>query len=374
MKRFAFVLLSLLTGCGGAAIFTAIGTQMANPLTIAVDSAAARAYVVNSNNKILFTGGSLHVVNIADPANPQRVGDPVALDSLSGQVVLDVPRQLAFIPNRLSENVEDKSDHVVRVDLATSVSTQLDADGDPFGAAAFAAQNRLLVATREGILNFYDVTAAAPAPGQVDLKRELSDGGTLSTVDAVDLVVVGTQAVISRASGGLLIVNLNELGSAGANPVDYFVSDLASPRGLATDGALVYVANVETDADGNAVPSLLVLNLANIPNDAANTTTTVRDKDDQGLLVATIGTGNNPQQVVVGTTEGFVSNMGDDTVTIFTLATRAKAADISVGDEPFGMAIYSPGGVDTHLLVCNSQANTVSIVNLASRTVVGTYQ
>lgn len=378
MRKFVIFFCLAFSSCGGTAIFTSAGTSLANPLTIAVDSTTARAYVVNSNNKVLYSSGSMHVVNIATPASPARVNS-VSLDSFGGQVYVDTTRLVAWVPNRLSDNVEDKTDHLVRVDVNEAAGTflgtsQSDAGGDPFGTAFFAANNWLLVASREGIINYYDITSSAPTAQSVDLKRSLSDGGSLTKADVTDIVVIGNQAVLSRASGGLLVVNLSELANSSANPVDYYISDLSSPRGLATDGTNIYVANVETDADNNKTNSLLVLNLASLTADTGNTTTAVRDKDDNGLLAATISVGNNPQQVVAGTTEGFVANMDDDTVTVFTLASRAVAATVTVGDEPFGMALYSPAGVNTHLLVCNIQSNTVSVVDLATRSIVATYQ
>jgi YVTN family beta-propeller protein len=76
----------------------------------------------------------------------------------------------------------------------------------------------------------------------------------------------------------------------------------------------------------------------------------------------------------VGTNSIFVSNQDDDTVSVISRATNAVTNTITVGDQPFGMALYSPGGVDTHLFVANIQSNTVSVIDLASMSVVGTYQ
>lgn len=369
-------------GCGGTSIFQPIGTtSLANPLTVAVDSANARAYVVNSNNKVLFTGGSLHVVNIAAPGSPTRV-DTLALASFSGEIALDAVNRIGYIPNRLSDNVDDTADQVLRVDLNEAGGSFLNArtfaaDTDPFGAAIHAAGNRLLVPTRDGFLDFYDISGPAPALQQVSLKRPLSDNTTLTTVDAVGIAVLNAQAWITRASGGVLVVNLNELTNTKANPVDYFISDFSSPRGIATDGTRIYVVNVETDAAGGTTPSVIILDPGNaLPVIPDNHETQVKDKDTEKLLTAIVSVGDDPQQIVVGTQFVAVSNLGADTVTIFDRPDLAAPGPqtVTVGDEPFGLAFYnSTGGAETHLLVCNTQSNSVSIIRLSDRTVVGTY-
>lgn len=358
--------------CGRESIFGPIGTQMANPLTVAVDSARARAYIINANNKDLYTSGSLHVVNLTIPMNPTRVNS-TRLDSFSGQIALDVANRVLYVPNRLSDNSEDKSDHLFRINVNEASAdflqtATLAADGDPFGAAHVVARNMVYVPSREGFLDFYDATNSTPSLQTVDLKRGLSDGTTLSTADVTDIVVIGAQAFLSRASGGILVVNLDELTNKDANPVDYFINDVSSPRGLATDGVRLYAVSVATASDGAVTNALLVMNIG------ALTPTTATIVTGKGSLVtATISVGKNPQQVVVGTTEGFVSNMDDNTVTVFNVASGSVTFTASVNTEPFGMALYSPAG-DTHLLVCNAQSNTVSIIDLVSHAVVAAYQ
>ncbi|MBI4366542.1 MAG: hypothetical protein HY543_06970 [Deltaproteobacteria bacterium] len=364
--------------CGGTGIFGPIGDKVANPLSVAVDSVNGRAYVVNSNNKHLYTEGSLHVVNIATPTSPAFIRS-VTIENFGAEPVLDAARRRVYVPTRRSSDDTATTDHIVRIDVDESsanfmVTTRLDAAKDPFGVGLRAARDLLLVGTRASALNFYDIGQASPPMQQLDLLASLSDGSKLTRADIAGVTVNGARAVLSRVNGGLLVVNLDELSASGVNPIDYYITGLGGPRGIANDGTVYYVVDVETAADGTENPVLQIVNVGALAADTANVTTTVRDLSTHNLQLAVITVGKDPQQVVVGMAEGFVSNMGADTVTVFSRATRAKVTDISVGDEPFGLALYSPGGVDTHLLVCNLQSNTVSIVDLGTRSVVATYR
>lgn len=374
----------LVSACGGQSLFTAISTELSNPLTVTVNAAAQRAYVVNANDTGLYTSGSLHILDLSTITTPTRVASQ-PIDSLGGQIVLDTTNNRVVIPNRLSEGDTDTADHVVEVNISEGGATFLsvasaDANGNPFGAIREPTTNRLLVPSREGTLEVFDLGAVPLSRvAQVDLLRTLSDGSDLAIADAVEILLTtaNTQAVVTRASGGLFVLNVSELTTSGVNPVDYFISDLESPRGLATDGTFVYVVDT-LDNDGTTENYLRILNLSGLAVDASNTTTTVQTISANSLQAAALTVGTDPQQVVVsvGLARAYVTNMGANTVSVFDTAARTKVADISVGESPFGMALYQQvaGGADTHLLVCNRQANTVSIIDLATNAVIATYQ
>ncbi len=372
----------LLTACTSDAIFTPIGDNMANPLTVAVNSTANRAYIVNANDKILYTTGSMHVVDLSTITAPTRV-NTVTLDGFGGQVLLDPTNNVVYVPNRISDNDDDTVDalHRINVDEASTSFLSLssaDVDADPFGIGfdvSVAPITQIAVPSRAGLLNIYDISSGTPTrTAQIDLNRTLSSSDTLSSVDAVEAVVIGTQAFVTKADGGLLVVNLSEATSSSANPVDYFVEDLESPRGIATDGVLLYVVNVEIDDDGNETNAVYVLDPATLTADGANTTTTVKDKDTDSLLLRQATVGNDPQEVVLSGTTAYVTNFEDDTVSVIDTTTGTVTATITVGDEPFGMDIYQQVlGTDSHLLVCNHKANTVSIIALTTNGVVATY-
>lgn len=371
----------LCAACTSDPLFSVIGTNMANPLTVAVNSATNRAYVLNANDTVLYTTGSVHVVNLATVTTPARVSH-VALDGFGGQLFLDAVNNVVYVTNRVSEDEDDAVDVLQRINVNEASGTFLsvnavDANGNPFGIGfdrSVAPVTQLVVPSREGFLDVFDISAGTPTrTAQVDLKRALSNGNALSPVDAVEAVVIGAQAFVTRATGGLLVVNLSEATSS-SNPVDYFVEDLEGPRGIATDGAQLYVVDASTDNDGNITYFLRVLNLAPLTADGGNTTTAVKDKDTDSLLVRSMAVGGNAQEVVIDGNNAYVTNLDDDTVTVMNIPAGTVTTTISVGDEPFGMAFYQQvAGTNTHLLVCNHKANTVSIIALASNSVVATY-
>lgn len=371
----------LLHGCAGSSLFGDIGTEMANPLSVFVNSTAQRAYIVNANDKYAYNSGSLHIVDLSTITAPTRVNS-TAIDSFGGQVYVNATTNLAFIPNRLSVDDQDTIDALLQVDVnevaGTFTVTSIAANGNPFGAALDTTNSRLLVPTGEGTLDIYDVSGTSVSrSAQVDLKVALSDGSTITSAPLEEAVVFNadTQAVVTRGSGGAYVINMSEVATSGA--VDYYIDDIEDPRGIATDGTLIYVVDVVNDGASDEVGYLRVLDLSTLTVDAANTTATVEDKDDNSLQQAEITVGSDPQEVVVSANLGraYVSNLADDTVTVIDTTTQAVVGTaIAVGDEPFGMALYQQvAGTDSHLLVCNRQGNTVSIIDLASGTVVATY-
>lgn len=381
------ILLFGVVGCAGDPLFGPIGVNMSNPLTIAVNSTTKRAYVNNSNSKFIYDGGSLHVVDLTTITAPTRLAT-IGINSFNGNMFLDSTANKLYVPNRLSDNDADDIDTLFSINTNEASSTFLsvssvEADGDPFDILPGKNATELLVPSQEGFLDIFDISGATPNRiSQLDLKQELSDGSTLSYVDATQAVVInsGAQAVITRAIGGLLVVNLNEIGGSG-KPIDYYIPDLVSPRGIATQGGastIVYVVDVIDEGTKDEQNVLYVLDLASLAPDTTNAAITIKDKDTDGLLTNTIGLGDNPQQVLFSSTlnQLFVSNTDSDTISVIrtnNLAGGVKAT-ITVGDEPFGMAFYQQTvGTDSHLLVCNQEGNTVSIVDLATNSIVATY-
>ncbi len=257
-----------------------------------------------------------------------------------------------------------------------------DADRDPFGAALDTVGGRLLVPSNLGLLDIFDVSGSTVTKSEaLELKRAISNGAILSNISPTEVAIAGSRVGVIMNGGGMLVLNLDEIGVSGVNPVDYYISDLPSPRGIASDGNNFYVSDVETSG-ATVIPYLRVLDLSTLPADPAThsgcaaATVCLVDKDDDSLLVASIEVGTNPREVAVSTTLGkaFVTNLDDDTVSVIDTTTHQVDTTITVGDEPFGMALYQQtAGTDSHLLVCNRQSNTVSIIDLATSSIVGTY-
>lgn len=375
---FSVVFLVLVAGgCAGENIFSTIGNNMSTPLTLAVDSTNARLYVVNSNNVVEYSAGSLHVVDITDPTAPARLDNgALELPNFCGPIWLDTTNGYAYMTNRLSDNDSDRIDNIFRINIDESSAdflarTDFASADDPFGISYYNGDDRLLVASEEGMLDYYDLSSDV-AHSSLDLTTTLSTSVELEGAGARRIVIIGDQAVLTRAAGGLWIVDLTELATAGAYPVDYFISDLTSPREIATDGTYLFVVNVETDAN-----QLLVLDISSLVAVADNTTAELIDKDDSGLLVSTIAVGTDPQEILLGDSLAYISNYESDTISVINIAdvnNLVSVTDITVGDAPFGMAFYSPAGTPTHLFVANSGANTVSAIDLgADNAVVATY-
>jgi YVTN family beta-propeller protein len=126
------------------------------------------------------------------------------------------------------------------------------------------------------------------------------------------------------------------------------------PNGVAItpDGTHAYVAN----AGGNTVSVIAT---------ATNT------------VVATVTVGNSPSGVAVTPdgTHAYVANDSSGTVSVIATATNTVGATVLVGNTPAGIAI-TPDGTRAYVVNCNCfsgiGAGTVSVIDTASNTVVGT--
>lgn len=380
LKRVSLSLLciiGLLAGCSGAAIFTPIDGNMSNPLTIAVDDAHNRLYINNSNYTVLYENGSFHVVDISDPTNPTLV-DYVELPSFSGALYWNPVTQELFTPNRYSANDSVTQDNLYRIYMDEASVDFLTMDdypthNDAYGVACCDLNGRMLVASQSGYLDYYPV-AGGFAHESLNLTTELSTGVDLSGNSATSVIIIGTQAYITRTSGGgLWVVNLAELGVAGKYPIDYFITDINAPTGITTDGVNLYVLDVET-VNNEVVNSLLMVDVTSLVPRTSNTSAQVVSVNDPGMLIANIDLENvQPQQVILSGTTAYVSHFTDNVVSVVDTTLHTKTDTITVGADPYGMAIYSVGGLPAYLIVANSTSNTVSIIDLATYDIVATY-
>ena len=87
--------------------------------------------------------------------------------------------------------------------------------------------------------------------------------------------------------------------------------------------------------------------------------------------VATIPVGNSPTLIALSPdgTRAYVANQGSDDVTVINTATNTVVTTIPVGSQPIGPAVTPDG---TRVYVTNYSANTVSVINAATNTVVAT--
>ena len=154
--------------------------------------------------------------------------------------------------------------------------------------------------------------------------------------------------------------------------MDYKITDAGYVRGIAYRDNKICVVG-EGDQSGYK-RYVLVLDVTNLTPLTDNTTTEKLDKNDDDLLVALVQVGMSPQEVLLTTDYLFVTNMDDDTVSVIDLATNTVITTIAVGDAPFSQALYQDlAGDDKYVYVGNIESNTISIIDIATLSVVATY-
>jgi YVTN family beta-propeller protein len=370
----------VITGCSTSTIFQPLGSNISSPNGIAIDATANRLYLVNSNSNVLYdwTQGSVQILDLTDPLHPKLM-NTIATQSFSGEDVIDSNgRKLLYTTNRYSEQTTVTQDHLLIMNIDessadfTTVSSVLTAK-DPYGLFCCYPADRMWIATEGNELDFIDL--ATQTVGSVNLLQPISNGGTFSQSQTSFIAIKGNQAFLQRFNGGILILNLDTAADPTKNPIDYWIEDINNPTGVATDSTYLYVADQET-IDGNWTPLLLVVDLSKLPPLTDNALTQVKQRDVDGLVVNQIQVARNPQRVFLTSQYAFVTcNDSDDQgfVSVIDLATKTRVTDIQVGKQPFGMALYAPGGVEKYLYVGNVESNTLSIIDIASLTVVGTY-
>lgn len=377
LKRIVFAVALLGASCTSSTLFPPIGTNLGNPLMLAVDSTAARLYVNNSNNTDIYNNGSIQVYNITTPAAPTLVGT-AATDSFSGELYLDTVNKFLYTPNRYTTTISSPTGQLLQVNIDEAATGFLSvvttaADANPFGIACCDPSLNLVMTSLSGVLDAVTIGAGAPTIAATNLSTTADDGTVYTNPPVSQIAILGTMAYITMPIN-LMVVDLTKLGGA-VNPVTYIITGINSPRSVATDGTNIYVTDVET-INNVVTPVLDILNPALLPAPASTTQATNVAESTLQVVQLTMGNGTvntNPEQIVVGTNYIFVSCQGDDLVTVVNRAAQTVNTNITVGDQPFGMALYSPAGVDTDLYVANIQSNSISIIDIASLAVVGTY-
>lgn len=381
MSKFLILalMLSLFHGCAQSGdIFGDIGNNISGISAMSVNAAANRLYVVNANSRVYYdsTQGSFQVYDITNPRAPSLIKTAETL-SFSGEVYVDAATNTAFIPNRYTANDGATQGQLFNFNVDEGspnflTGTETAIDKDAFAIDCCYPANRAWITTWMNELQYVDVTDASSS-GAISLITNLDNGSVLTNGFTSFMAIIGNQAFLSRTFGGIMVVNLDEVGVAGSVPMDYLITDIESPRGIATDGTRLYVVG-EGSVDDTWTRYMLVIDPSTLVPRTDNTTTALIDKDDSGILQATVVVGNNPQQVILSTGHAFVTNQDDDTVTVIDIPSYIVNTTIPVGDEPFSMALYTiPGGADQYVYVGNATANNISIIDIPSLSVAATY-
>lgn len=375
-------------------IFPEIGDNMSNPITLAVDQAKARLYINNSNYNVLYDDGSLHIVDLTDPANPTRVNYDV-VPSFNGEMYLDTTNQLLYTPNRFSSTEQDRQDNLFSFNVNEASGdlfskTDYPSKDDPYGIACCDAENRIYTASEEGYIDYYDLDDNLKR-GTVNLTTDLDTGIEFPGEGATRIRIAGNAnewgVITNPREGGVWIIDLTEVGVSGAQPVKYLIADLEYPEGVQADGDYLYVVSQDYTTDPASF-LLLVLDLSKLPTpDPNNLTKVLLYKDiNSDMLIASIDLDvDDPRELFIIGTVAYVAHFDDDMLSVvdvggckrspdFNPNDCKKVSSISVGDEPFGMESYASGG-KTYLIVANSgaNANSISIIDTSTRQIVGKY-
>ncbi len=372
----AMLAVFIAAGCATKSdVFQDIGSNLASPTAMWVDVAANRLYLVNSNSEVLYDWrqGNFQVLDITAPTAPVLLN---SLETLSYSGELYIQGGIAYTPNRYSDSDSETIDrlYAITIDEASAdymTLTETPLGENPFAIACCYPADRAWITTSEAELQYVDIGGTL-TPGSVSLVTTLDTGQTVTQTEASHVALLNNQAFVVRYESGIMVVNLDEVGVAGTVPVDYMITDIDRPRGIATDGNFLYVAG-EGNEDGWK-RFLLVLDPSSLTPRTDNTDTMNIDKDDDGILVALIEVENGPQEVLVTDAYVFVSNQDSDSVSVIDRNTLALATTIAVGEEPFSLALYEGAdGTDRYVYVGNVVDDTISIIDIASLAVVATY-
>lgn len=365
--------------CDEGTLFKEIGNELAAPIAVAVDPIKHRAYVVNSNNNVEFTSTTFSVLDLTDPTAPvllARPDNPFPAPEFSGQIFYDAATGLAYVPNRASDNADDFVDAllVIHVDDAAGDFGTIEsftAGENPFGIACCDALGRIYVVNSgddgDGTLDVYD-PANLTTFVRISLAVVSENFGTFDGVESTEVVLLGDRAFVTNRFGNLYVVNTAEVGDTSKNPIDAIVFNDKDGdyRGIATDGTLLYVADADSD-----VEELRVIDPALIPTVDPDVST-ILELDISAVQIASVAVGEEPNEVATLNGRGYVSNTDDDTVSVIDLSSRSVVATIPVGDEPFGITPFTIDGRDL-VYVTNLRSNSISIIDPATDAVVNTF-
>lgn len=386
----------LLSSCSGGPLFIPIGDNVGGPIAIAIDPAALRAYLVNSDFNVEFTEGSLMVLDLTDPTAPVLLdisGNPVIIDRLSGPIHFDAATSQVFITNRFAKERGRDDDRLFRISIDEGGDfgslDEFDAGIDPFGLVCCDAADNLLIAAF-GTLEALPRTDPASSTS-LSLELTLSTNAFLSGELTTRVTILGSQAFLTNRTGVIYVINLDELGVADANPIDYLLTGMGDLRGIATDGTNLFVAEIVfQDADEPAEdeqPSVIrVIDPSALPPIAPDTSEVPEVNVEDPLVnlasdpfVTTVDIGQDANEVLIFGTKLYVTNTRDNSVSVLDISNPASLTvtntiDLS-GDDcegPFGLAAASVAGKDLLYVTC-LDSNNVMVIDLGINSVAGTF-
>ncbi len=371
--------------CAGDPLFVSIGDNLSGPIAIVLDTARSRAYVVNSNLNVAFEDTSLITLDIADPTAPTILdinNNPFEVPALSGQAFLDATTQRLFVTNRFSSNNKDLIDNLLVIDMTEDgdfgTLQTIEAGENPFGIACCDNQNRFYVVS-DGNLEVFDLDDPT-SKTTISLEITVSNGDSFSGDSTTHIALLNNQAFLTNRAGIIYVINTDKIDGSGQNPIDYLIANMNDLRGIVSDGTNLYT--VEVDFEDDEVTRLRSIDLTSVPPLADISETILRiDVENDGVERQTLSVGLEPQEILLFNNRAYVTNGDSDSVTVVDITDPASMATITTIDltsggftakNPFGMAAANIGGTD-YLFVTNLDSNNISIIDVASNTVVANY-
>lgn len=366
------ILVSVFCSCTSS-LFEPIGTNTSSPITVAVDATNSRAYVVNSNQRLKYEDATVMVLDITNPEVPTLVST-AAIPNLSAESYFDAATRQVYITNRESDHNGDLVDRLLKVDVSTDspLVTEYHAGDNPFGIVCCDSGGRFFVVNYGGSFYRYD-TADLSTNTAINLDVTLSTDEPVQGVGANSLTLIGQQAFVSTRAGEIFVINLDEIGGA-TDPIDYVLYSSYDLRGIASDGTNLYIVN-----NSETTPAVFVVDPASL---TANTDSTFTDQALDDLIGTTISltAGDDPNEILYYATlnQFYVAKTGADTVDVIDPVSKAVSATLTLNsgsftaNEPFGLTAFNDGTSD-YLYVANLGSDNISIVNLGTQVVVGSY-
>lgn len=379
-----FVVIIMSVSCSSSTgIFPVVNTstneadvELPNPISVVVDAVNNQLIVVNSNVDILFSSGSIAVLDF-DATNTSApvlsVASITVAPNFAGEAFFDGVSAV-YVPFREQSPSANSFDRFVKYNVQSGTVSQTGETvvaGNPYGVAG--AAGRIYVVS-DDVLSIFDTSLTLQST--VDLTVADTNNISDSKSDDVLSVAVDTTnnlAVVSNVAGRVFIVDL------ATNRLIQAIDGPTSTRQLLIDSnSILYIVDALTELvwvfDLNQLPAV-----SNAPQSV----------EDSAFLIGTVSVGQLPFGLALDTTNNrlYVSNNGEDSISVIDTVLLQELARIPLdqnnissaflrdGDQPMGLAVgtfnsqtflFVAGFGDHAVLVVNT--NTLEVVEVFPNT------
>lgn len=344
--------------------------DLPNPISILTDAANNQIIVLNSNVDVFYNQGSLAVIGVdaTDTDAPVLTATAIIAAPNYGTKIASNGTTL-YIPFREALFDNPNEDILATYTIASGSiieGTQTEGGENPFGIAVRNNGDILVIADNE--LHSYNSTLDRTA--SIDLTTaDDADIDSTNSERVEDIVFDETsgRAFISNRNGSIFVVDLTSL------ELTHVIQGTLDTRGMATDGTYIYAVN------GGDEPSLWIFD----PNQIVATTSPPENIDDSTVVIDVVDLGNDPQGIVIDTTNNraYVANSDDRTISVIDLnlfeqidliSLKDQDTGFTEADDPFSLALGTFNLVP-YVFVANFGSNTISIINTQTLNVVASF-